>query len=59
MKFSKLTFAAVYEVFEVANDWLLNCIHRDIAKRMAREEKRQQSMAACQKPIEINSRAGG
>jgi len=35
--FSKGTWNVIYEIFEVANSWLLHHVHRNILRRMERE----------------------
>ncbi len=34
--FSKRTWNVIYEIFEVANSWLLHRVHRDLLRRMER-----------------------
>jgi hypothetical protein len=38
--FTKGVFDAVFEIFEVANDWLLHHVHKSILKGIERREKR-------------------
>jgi putative transposase len=40
-RFSKATFEGVYEIFDVANSWLLQRVHQGLLKAMEREEKRK------------------
>ncbi len=40
LKFTKGVFNVVFEVFEVANDWLLHHVHQSIRKSIERREKR-------------------
>jgi len=40
LKFTKGVFDAVFEIFEVANDWLLHHVHKSILKGIERREKR-------------------
>ena len=39
-KFTKVVFDAVFEIFEGANNWLLDHVHRSIRRQMEREERR-------------------
>jgi hypothetical protein len=39
MKFTKAIYDIVYEVFDVANSWLIHKIQKEMLKRMAREER--------------------
>jgi hypothetical protein len=41
LKITKGVYGVTYEIFDVANSWLLNRIESDIVKRMEREEKRK------------------
>lgn len=45
MKFTKGVFNIVFEIFEVANDWLLHHVHKSMLKRMERAEKRSRTSA--------------
>jgi hypothetical protein len=38
LKFTKGVFNVVFEVFEVANDWLLHHVHKSVLKKMERSE---------------------
>jgi hypothetical protein len=39
LKFTKGVFNVVFEIFEVANDWLLHHVHKSMLKKMERAEK--------------------
>lgn len=41
LNFSKGTWNVIYEIFEVANSWLIHRVHRDIHKRIKKNENRQ------------------
>jgi hypothetical protein len=38
LKFTKEVFGVVFEIFEVANSWLLHRIHEGLSEELAREE---------------------
>lgn len=37
MKFTKGVYGVAYEIFDVANSWLLHCVNESLRKRMKRE----------------------
>ncbi len=37
MKFTKAVYSVVYEIFDVANSWLLHRAHESLRKRVKRE----------------------
>jgi len=39
LKFTKGVFNVVFEIFEVANDWLLYHVHKSILEKMERAER--------------------
>lgn len=41
LKFTKGVYAAVYEIFDVANSWLVHRVVQSLEKRMAREKGRK------------------
>jgi len=45
IKFTKNIYEVVYEIFDVANSWLIHKIEQNLLKRMAREEKMQRPTA--------------
>ncbi len=45
MKFTKAVYDVVYEIFEVANSWLLHRVHESMRKRMKREEEKSNRAA--------------
>jgi hypothetical protein len=41
MKFTKAVYDVVYEIFEVANSWLVHRVHESLRKKMEREEEKR------------------
>lgn len=40
MKFTKVVYDGVYEIFDVANSWLIHRIHEGLRKNMKRDEQK-------------------
>jgi hypothetical protein len=45
MKFTKAVYDVMYEIFEVANSWLVHCVHESLRNRMKPEEQKSNRAA--------------